>query len=373
MDFGSRNEGCETLHEFHWSEFDGKGAIAPVCNWSQTTVRKILTREKYIGIWEWGKTTRILNPDTDSYEKRQQPRNLWVKHHQGKDIRQDLIIIDIDTWVKVQKTIAIREYLKKKEDADSFSYARASKVIGSKYESLLAGILKCSECGSNMLQITGRRGGYYGCFTHHRKNKEVCKNKFLIHRLKLERFVVDKVKEILLSEQNIQLAVNIINKKINQRLRSVPVEISQLQQRRNEIQRKVRNLMNFIEQGADSAELVKVNLGEREIELRYTEEQIRLLQVAESDKVLVTVFSIRKHFENLTELFEKDPALANAALRKLFLNGLVFVQQSRTEKSNFNQNNSKWMVMGALDMAQSMTQDPLKSIDPIGIHFDTIL
>lgn len=44
-----------------------------------------------------------------------------------------------------------------------------------------------------MLQITGRRGGYYGCFTHHRKSKEVCKNKFLIHRLKLEKFVVDKV------------------------------------------------------------------------------------------------------------------------------------------------------------------------------------
>lgn len=348
----------------------GRARTGRVCNWSLTTVRKILTREKYIGIWEWGKTTRILNPDTDRYEKRQQPRNLWVKHHQGKDIRQDLVIIDIETWVKVQKTIQIRERFKKEDDTDSFSYARASKVIGSKSESLLAGILKCSECGSNMLQITGRRGGYYGCFTHHRKSKEVCKNKFLIHRLKLERFVVDKVKEILLSEQNIQLAVNIINKKINQRLRSVPIEISQLQQRRNEIQRKVRNLMHFIEQGDGSAELVKENLGEREVELRYTEEQIRLLQVAESDKVLVTVFSIRRHFENLTELFEKDPALANAALRKLFLNGLVCIQQSRTEKKNLNQNNSKWMVMGAMDMSQPMAQHYSSSADPIPVNLE---
>ncbi len=29
MDFWSRNEGGKALHEFHWSEFDGKGAIAP--------------------------------------------------------------------------------------------------------------------------------------------------------------------------------------------------------------------------------------------------------------------------------------------------------------------------------------------------------
>lgn len=128
--------------------------------------------------------------------------------------------------------------------------------------------------------------------------------------------------------------------------------------------------MNFIEQGDGSAELVKANLGEREIELRYTEEQIRLLQVAESDKVLVTVFSIRKYFENLTELFEKDPALANAALRKLFLNGLVCVQQSRTEKKNLNQNNSKWVVTGAMDMSQSMARDSSGVIDPFAVDLE---
>lgn len=348
----------------------GRTRTGRVCNWSQTTVRKILMREKYIGIWEWGKTTRILNPDTERYEKRDQPRNLWVKHYQGKDIRQDLVIIDVDTWVTVQKSIKISKKKEFGEPADRYSYARASKVIGSKSESLLAGILRCSECGSNMLQITGRRGGYYGCFTHHRKSKTACKNKFLVHRIKLEKFVIEKVKEVLLSDHNIQIAVSLINKKINHRLRSVSVEIGQLHQRRNDVQRKIRNLMTFIEEGSDSSDLVKENLKERQIELRYIDEQIRLLQVKESEKILVTTFSLRKHFENLTELFDRDPALANAALRKLFLNGLVCVQQSKTEKKNLNQNNSKWVVTGAVDMSHSVAQDSSSTADPIPVDLE---
>lgn len=348
----------------------GRTRTGRVCNWSLTTVRKILLREKYIGIWEWGKTTRILNPDTEKFETRDQPRNLWVKHFQGKDIRHDLVIIDIDTWVKVQQSIKLREKSEATGGDDKYAYARASKVVGTKSECLLAGILRCPDCRSNMLQITGRRGGYYGCFTHHRKSKEACRNKNLIHRLKLEKFVIEKVKDVLLSEQNIQTAVNVINKKINQRLRSAPLELGQLKQRRSDVQRKIRNLMSFIEEGPESSELVKDNLKERQIELRYIEEQIRLLQVAESDKILVTTFSVRKHFENLAELFEKDPALANAALRKLFLNGLVCVQQCKSNKRNLNQNNSKWVITGVVDMSQSVSQNSGIIVEPFAVDLE---
>ncbi|MCB0327942.1 MAG: hypothetical protein KDD52_10050, partial [Bdellovibrionales bacterium] len=58
------------------------------------------------------------------------------------------------------------------------------------------------------------------------------------------------------------------------------------------------------------------------------------------------------------------------ALRKLFLNGLVCVQQSRTEKKNLNQNNSKWIVMGAVDMSQSVSQDSSTSTDSIAVDLE---
>ncbi|MBU4418551.1 MAG: recombinase family protein, partial [Candidatus Omnitrophica bacterium] len=66
--------------------------------WNVSTVARILKAEKYIGTWDWRKYKNVRDPMTG--KKR-------VVRRSAKDLvpifREDLIIIDKETWEKTQK------------------------------------------------------------------------------------------------------------------------------------------------------------------------------------------------------------------------------------------------------------------------------
>lgn len=323
-------------------------------NWSQNTVRKMLQSKKYIGQWTWGCSTRILNPETKKLERHDQSREKWVSHHEGEKIRDDLIIIDQERWLKVQSMFKTRVN-KETASADKWAAAREEKTNGIKSNALLAGILRCAECGGNMLQITGRKGGFFGCFVHHRKDKSKCSNRRTISRRKIEAAVAAELKVVLLDEHNLNMATKLINKKIKDRLSVTPEEIRSLMRDKFLVEKEIRNFTKFVRDG-DSSAIIRDELREAEDRIQIIDSRLNALQAARVENLLVTPAAMRARFENLAEILGSDPVLANAALRKLIPAGLSCRPESTSAKKNLNQNNSKWTITGEIHFVGAAEQ-----------------
>lgn len=327
-------------------------------NWSQNTVRKMLQNRKYIGQWTWGCSTRVLNPESKKLERHEQAREKWVSHHEGQKIRQDLIIIDQERWDKVQVKFKKRT---SKLSTDKWESAREQKPDGIKSNALLAGLLKCGECGGNMLQITGRKGGFFGCFIHHRKDKYKCSNRRTISRKKIESAVVEELKKVLLNDFNLELATRLINKKIKTRLSVTPDEIRSLMRDKAQVEKEIRNFAKFVRDG-DSSATIRDELREAEERILVIDSRLNALQAARVENLLITPAALKKQLENLTEILQADTVLANAALRKLIPAGLSCRPESTSSKKNLNQNNSKWTISGEIHFAGAVES----TVDVVG-------
>lgn len=326
-------------------------------NWGGTAVRKILMQEKYIGAWRWGRSSRVKDPDLKKTVRKDQPQNLWVEHHEGKEIREDLAIVHIEKWNVVHEMITKSTKIFK-EKRDKVALMNEVKDAGLRGKTLLAGILRCSECGSPMLQICGSKQGYYGCWMHHRKDKTKCSNRRLINRKKVETKVAETLKAILLDPDHLKKTATVMNEKIKNRLRAAPEEIKSLERKKSEAQKEASNLLNFIMKHGDMSSTVKETLTSREQELSYIEHQIRSLKAAKVDKLLVTPYSLKAHYEELVETFQADPVVANAALKHYFHNGLHCRPSNKTLKKNHNQNNSTWYINGRVVMGTDGFKNP---------------
>jgi site-specific DNA recombinase len=313
-------------------------------NWSSSTIRKILTNPKYIGHWIWGRTKTIYNPITKKKERKAIPKDKWLAHLDSKDIRSDLVIVSLAKWNKVQDRFA-ESKRKYQESTDRTKTMRACKNVGSKGSTLLAGILRCDECGAPLLQITKK---YYGCYTYHRKDPTKCSNKRMLNQNKIEQQITKVLTQTLSNRDVLESATTILNEKIKARLKIAPEELKSLDRKKIETKREIQNLLKFVTQHGNSSHTVKDSLSDKEAELSSIEQQILTLKSAQTDKLLLTPFALKEEFKRLTEHFESDPVMANAALRKMIPNGLLCRSEGNTTKKNLNQNNSKWRVTGEI-------------------------
>ena len=322
----------------------GKKITGRTCNWGPTLVRKILLNGKYIGVWNWGKETRVKNPETHKDVRREKPRHQWMQHLEGKEIREDLVIISSEKWKKVEE-IMIKTQNIYRNSQDKAQAMRDSKMIATKSKALLAGILHCADCGTVMVQVVG---GYFGCYMAHRKDKTRCSNKRLLSRKKVDAKVSEVTKQILLTPEHLDNAAKTLNDMIKSRLKASPEEIKMLERKKIEISTEINNLLKFIMTHGDVSPTVKETMEAKEKELQYINSRIQSLKVAKVDKLLVTPYSLRARYEKLADYFETDPIMANAALRKLIPSGLKCRPGNDKNVKNCNQHNSLWNLEGAI-------------------------
>lgn len=331
-------------------------------NWSGSTIRKILTNPKYIGEWDWGRTKKMKNPITGKKVTRDVPKDQWV----SREFREDLIVISKEKWAKVQQRFAATA-AKYKKTHDKMDAVRSAKQIGSKSSTLLAGVLICGECGSSMLQITGQKGGFYGCYMNHRKDSSQCNNSRLLSRKKAEDKITGLIRSVILQPEYLESTTKKANEIIKTRLNTAPEEIQALELKKSGAEREIRNLIKFITHNGDTSAVIKDNLVSREHEVAIYNERINALKAANVNKTLLTPFALKAKFEKFSEYLEKDPVLGNTLLRQLFSQGLKCTPMHRTFKKNHNQNNSFWSISGEM-LADDYLGLPKTHVTP---HFDS--
>jgi site-specific DNA recombinase len=206
--------------------------------WNTSTVSRILKNEKYIGQWIWRKYKNVRDPLSGRLKKVHRSEK-----EQIASFREALVIIDMETWEKATK--------RWQELEGSWPKQAGSSVVHKSYvhshpPHLLAGLVKCKSCGGAMVQISGKNGGYYGCYNSKRKT---CKNKLLISRKRLEMILLTDLKEKLLTPKNLKYVYENVEEAIAQTMHEVPEELKQKRHQYEKVLAELQNLLRFIKAG----------------------------------------------------------------------------------------------------------------------------
>ena len=126
--------------------------------------------------------------------------------------------------------------------------AQNPRIVASQY--LLSGVLRCGKCGSAMHGCRGKSGQffYYECGNHHKKGKLGCDAR-LMRKDRIEQFVIDKVKNEILTENNISQLVQLTNEELNSNNVSSERQTSELNSQISQAEARLNKLYAALETG----------------------------------------------------------------------------------------------------------------------------
>ena len=276
-------------------------------HWRGKTIYSILNNPKYIGIWIYGKTCVKRDPIKDRLIKVLKPQDQWIKKE-----HEHLAIISEALWEKTQ--IKLRQIEKDKETAKNKSESTWGKNRG-KSGHLFTGVTKCSECGGNMITVSGRRNGYLGCFNAHRKG--TCKNKKSLRLDWFESSMIGLLKEWLDDKDTLKFLCYEYNKQIKNKLTHMPQQIVALQNELDKENVKISNFLDFIADGKSSNAIAGA-LEKAEKKKYSLEAQIKNIKAREPRALLLTPYAMKESLNQLDEVLNMDVSSANAHIKTLF-------------------------------------------------------
>ena len=208
--------------------------------WLKSTIAKILTNEVYTGTLVWG---RISIHDLSPVRV----ENAWP------------VIIQKNTFDQVQ--------LLMKDRAPVIMHP---KRVASRY--LLSGLARCGLCGKALVGQDAKSGQftYYVCGTLLKKGAGACPSRYL-NSQRFENLVIDKIKEHVLTTDNLTRLVHIVNEEMDglsegyrQRMDGLTNEIA-------DVDRRLERLYDAVETG----KIQLADLAPRIQQLRQRREQLQ--------------------------------------------------------------------------------------------------
>ena len=179
--------------------------------WGAVTVHKVLTNEAYKGTLLWG--GRPGHPAARSGDTPVRVDGAWPA------------IVNRETFDLTQTRLSRRA-----------PRAVHPRTVSSAY--LLSGLLYC-RCGASMTGRSAKSGRhfYYGCSRASKQGREACSQRML-PREKLERLVIEQLRDRVLTEKNLEQLVMLVNEKLegaakelNERLKLIELETTDVTSR----------------------------------------------------------------------------------------------------------------------------------------------
>jgi len=250
---------------------------------------KILTNEAYTGCLVWGK-----NHNSKSGLPPVRKEGAWPA------------LVDRDTFESIQAGLN----------------GRAPRVVHPRVTSsqyLLSGLIKCRKCGAAYIGYGAKSGRhhYYVCGTTYSKGKETCPSQHL-PRGKLEKYVIEKIKGYLLTDENLTDLVRIINEELDGSIRKYQERLEAIDREANQWESRLDRLYDFVETKAiEPVRMAKriAEVQDRVNEMRKArfevEEDIRRRRLEPLDpEVVVEYVNDLKKFLESSNIFERRAFLA---------------------------------------------------------------
>ncbi len=154
--------------------------------WGHTTIRAMLSNERYIGRSTWNQSKWVRVPGRKGRRRVMRPESEWIKH----DV-PELAIVPPNLWKEVQ---------------ERFTRACAKgpgRPAGTgQHVHLVSGLMRCGTCGGSMTIVrrktkAGVAYSNFGCTAHYSRGAAICPNALSISERKASRTLVHALKEKL--------------------------------------------------------------------------------------------------------------------------------------------------------------------------------
>ena len=292
--------------------------------WNKSTLCRILHNPKYVGIWDWRKTKTVRDPMTGRKKAVIRP---------DKDIipiiREDLRIIDKELWVKTQKRLEDVKGTwpvskKRKQFYQQKSFIHTSPIY------LFSGLMKCHICGGAIILISGKGSGYYGCSNYKTKS---CTNTLKIPRKRLEEIIISKVKEKVLTPDNLFQIYKRVEELAAKEMNTVPDQIKKKQANLDKTRQEVDNYMNFIKIGNISKSVSDaISDAEKRLEQLKAEIESFKYQIEQNFKAPPKEW-IKYRIDRLTDTLNRNTVASGLALKALL--GSVTLEPILSKENDF--------------------------------------
>ena len=215
-----------------------------------TTVNHFLRNEAYAGTLVWNKYSKSFG------------------HRQKRDVSEVIRVpdcheplVDKDVFAMVQALLTSRRPSKKHP-----------KTVASQY--LLSGLAHCAKCGSSAIGTNGYSGQYlyYRCNARLTKGPSVCKGPAM-NAKKLEGFVLDRIKENILTGENLRQLVNLTNEEMQVNRRRAINQLDHLEREARTVEQKLEHLYAALESGKVDIDDLAPRLKELRAEQRELNEK----------------------------------------------------------------------------------------------------
>lgn len=229
-------------------------------------------------------------------------------------------IIDEPLWEKVQ-------LLRSKK-----GFASTKRFDG---KFLLTGLLRCPQCGAAMTasvtKNTAKDGSkiirtYYSCSSFRSKGRSICSANS-IRKDDAERFVTDRIREVLVKPHILRGIVASINIRKNNRIKPLQEELGAIKTKLSQIEEKRKKYFELYELDGFDRELFSERLGELDEErdqllARMSEIEFDLNGDNSQIVPYETVHSLIRRFEHLLQMssFDQRKTLLHLIIQRISLN-----------------------------------------------------
>ena len=271
--------------------------------WYKGTLHYLLTNEAYTGTAVWGRSSKGENA-------------------------QDPVRVE-GAW----PALVTRELFNSVQRAmrDRAPQLRRPGRVGSKF--LLSGLLKCALCRKPYSGQGAKSGkfAYYIYSTLHRESAGTCQARYL-NATRVETFVVEKIRERILTEETIVELVKLVAEEIDAMAGELVGSLENIKTELADVRRRLERLYEAIETSALTLEV----LSPRIPSLRHREEQLMASREdaarrLEQRKVeLPTTEEIRWYVADFREFLKEGTFPERKALIRNFVEGIEVVGDEAT-------------------------------------------
>ena len=275
--------------------------------WTKNLIQRILTNERYCGQQIWGQTSQERRPGTNRRVARQRPRDQWnVVDH------PELRIVDDDLWQRVQDR---RARVSRSLKIIPKGLARGRSTSYSKH--LLVGLSRCQTCGKGFTIVSSGHGSpRYGCPNSWHNGLDACDNRLTIRAKVADPVVLQRLQEAMLDPTTLKRMTKSVTTEVMKALSTAPSDRKKLQQRRDDVEKKLANLVAAIEHGI-ALPKVHEQVATRQAELRQIDEQLEILERPADVDISVIPTWVEQQVRDLSGLLADSPQRAKDEFQRL--------------------------------------------------------
>ncbi len=289
--------------------------------WRHQYVTQILKNPKYIGIWPWGKTKIVRDPETgDVKHELRLPEEMegWI--YEDETLR----IVEVELFKQAQVLLLEQAEKSKPRHNKNGKFKNAEgnrRDLGPKH--LLSGLLFCAECG-RAYNKAGGHGNYFQCSGYPTGK---CGSYTQLKQERGEAMILKVVEDhMMVDDYWRELVWKATEKAWHAERAVVPTDSSGLKSRLTDVTKRINNLVNLITDGEVIPEFSQ-KLAELRNEKQGLLGQIEELALKEEKvKTPLTRENVMADLTRLRDVLRSATPAAAYALRTL-VGGRIELQQ----------------------------------------------